>query len=128
MNRNGNYLALAFLGIDVVAAVDAPKLPAVRLDQPHISRPVIAFKPQRPRFGWSNPVPALLPQDFDYTGDGFADVALEFLDCLALRVASRKSENLTPIAALRVFMDHNGEVPRVAIPRKSEAAVPFCRL
>jgi len=47
-------------------------------------------------------------RQFEYTGNCFADVLLEFLDRFALRIASRKGGNLSPKAALRVFMDDNG--------------------
>jgi hypothetical protein len=40
----------------------------------------------------------LLLQDFEYTGDCFADVVLEFLDRFTLRIASRQGGNLSPKA------------------------------
>ena len=50
---------------------------------------------------------SLFPQNFQYPGDGLADVVLEFIHGLALRIAAREGWNLCPKSTFRVFVDDN---------------------
>jgi hypothetical protein len=52
---------------------------------------------------------SLFLQDFLHTTDGFANVVLELIDSLALRIAARKRWDLAPKAALGIFVDDNRE-------------------
>ena len=50
----------------------------------------------------------MFPQNFQYPGDGLADVVLEFIHALSLRIAARERWNFCPKSAFRVFVDDNG--------------------
>ncbi len=61
-----------------------------------------------------------------YTGDGLADVVLEFIYGLALRIAAREGGNFCPKSALRVFVDDNSVVLYALIfsQRKPDVPIP----
>lgn len=50
---------------------------------------------------------SLFRQNFQHSGNGLADVVLEFIDRLPLRIATWEGWNLCPKSAFRVFVDDN---------------------
>jgi hypothetical protein len=57
----------------------------------------------------------LLLQHFEHTSYGLADIVLQFINRLALRIATRKRWDLAPKTALGIFVDDNGVCPHIQI-------------
>ena len=90
----------------MVTSADEPERPAVYLNQPahfwasdSISNCHVKDLNVRIRF-----LP-LFPQDFQYTGDGFPDIALDLIDRLALGIAAGEGWHFSPETTIRFFMD-----------------------
>lgn len=60
-------------------------------------------------------LPTLFFQNLKYADDSFPDVVLQLIYRFALGVAARQSWNLSPKAALRIFVDDNGVVLHASI-------------
>ena len=58
---------------------------------------------------------SLFSQNFPYPGNRLADVVLEFIHGLPLRIAAREGWNLCPKSALRVFVDNNSVLLHILI-------------
>ena len=80
----------------------------------HISGPVTDFKLLQD-LNVRVRLASLFPQNFQYPSYRFADVVLEFIHGLPLRIATRQGWNLCPKSAFRVFVNDNSVVLHVLI-------------
>ena len=99
-----------------------------RSDQPfasinrHISGPVSISNGHVQNLNVRIRLPPLFPQDFKYAGDRFANIMLKLINGITLGVAARKCRDLSPKAALWIFVDDYGVVLHLSIfPQKNSA-------
>ena len=59
--------------------------------------------------------PPFLLEDFEYSADSLTDIVLQLINRFTLGIAAREGRDLSPEAAVRIFMDDYGVMLHVSI-------------